>query len=40
MKQIQNNQKTIEKSKPAYGFLKSQEKNLRTKSLVTFAKSL
>jgi hypothetical protein len=31
MKQIQNSQKSIRKSIPAYGFLKSQEKNLRTK---------
>jgi hypothetical protein len=36
MKHNQNNQKSI----PAYGFKKSQEKNPRTKSLVTFAKGL
>jgi hypothetical protein len=40
MKQIQNNQKSIGKIKPAYGFSKSQEKNPQTKSLETFAKSL
>jgi hypothetical protein len=40
MKQIQNSQKSIGKSIPAYGFLKSQEKNPRTKILETFAKSL
>jgi hypothetical protein len=39
MKQIQYNQKSIGKSIPAYGFKKSQEKNLQTKSLI-FAKSL
>ncbi len=39
MKQIQNSQKSIEKSMTAYGFLKSQEKNPRTKGLETFAKS-
>jgi hypothetical protein len=33
MKQIQNCQKSIVKSIPAYGFLKSQEKNMRTKNL-------
>jgi hypothetical protein len=37
---IQSNQKSKGKSTPAYGFLKSQEKNLRTKSLDTFAKCL
>jgi hypothetical protein len=31
MKQIQNSQKSTRKSIPAYGFLKSQETNLRTK---------
>jgi hypothetical protein len=36
MKQIPNSQKSI----LAYGFLKSQEKNPRTKSLETSAKSL
>jgi hypothetical protein len=34
------NQKSVGKSIPAYGFKKSQEKNSRTKSLKTFAKSL
>jgi hypothetical protein len=38
MKHIQNNQKSIVKSIPAYGFKKLQEKILRTKSLETFAK--
>jgi hypothetical protein len=33
MKQIQNKQKSTGKSKPAHGFYKSEEKNLRTKSL-------
>jgi hypothetical protein len=33
MKQIQNRQKSIGKSIPAYGFLKSREKNARTKNL-------
>jgi hypothetical protein len=28
MKEIQNNQKSIGKSTPAYGFLKSQEKKI------------
>jgi hypothetical protein len=40
MKQIQNNQKSIGKPIPAYGFKKFQEKNPRTRSLETFAKSL
>jgi hypothetical protein len=42
MKHIQNDQKSIGKSipLPAYGFKKSQEKNLPTKSLETFAKRL
>jgi hypothetical protein len=41
MKHIQNNQKSIGKSIPAYGFSKSQEKNNpQTKSLETFAKCL
>jgi hypothetical protein len=31
MKHIKNNQKSTGKSKPACGFLKSQEKNPRTK---------
>jgi hypothetical protein len=38
MKQIQNNQKSIGNSIPAYGFYKSQEKNPQTKSLDNFAK--
>jgi hypothetical protein len=33
MKHIQNNQTSIRKSIPAYGFKKSQEKILRAKSL-------
>jgi hypothetical protein len=33
MKHIQNNQKSIGKSISAYGFEKSQEKNLRIRSL-------
>jgi hypothetical protein len=37
MKQIQSSQKSKGKSIPAYGFLKSQEKNLQTESLETFA---
>ncbi len=40
MKHIQNSQKSIGKSIPDYGFIKSQEKNPRTKSLETFAKCL
>jgi hypothetical protein len=40
MKQIQNSQKSIGKSIPAYGFKKSQEKNPQTRNLETFAKSL
>ncbi len=40
MKQIQNCQKSIGKSIQAYGFLKSREKNARTKNLKTFAKPL
>jgi hypothetical protein len=32
MKHIQNNQKSVGKSMPAYEFENSQEKNLRTKS--------
>jgi hypothetical protein len=39
MKQIQNSQKSIGKSMPAYKFYNSQEKNPRTKCLKTFAKS-
>jgi len=34
MKHIQNNQKSIGKTIPAYGFLKSQERNLHTKRLL------
>ncbi len=37
MKHIQNNQKSIGKSIPAYGFKKSEEKDPRTKSFMTFA---
>jgi hypothetical protein len=40
MKHIQNNQKSIGKSIPAYGFYKFPEKNPGTKSLEAFAKSL
>jgi hypothetical protein len=40
MKHIQNNQKSIGKSLPAYGVLNSQEKNLLTKSLKSIAKCL
>ncbi len=39
MRQIQNNQKSVEKFIPAYGFYISQEKN-QNKSLKTFAKCL
>jgi hypothetical protein len=39
-KQIQNNQKSIGKSMPTYGFLESQEKNPQTKSLETYSQSL
>jgi hypothetical protein len=39
-KQIQNSQKSIGKSIPASGFLKLQEKNARTRSHETVAKSL
>jgi hypothetical protein len=38
MKHIQNNQKSIGKSIPAYELKKSQEKDQQTKSLETFAK--
>ncbi len=40
MKQIQNSQKSIGKSIPAYGFLKSWEKNVQTKNHEAFAKPL
>ncbi len=40
MKKIQNNQKSKGKSIPAHGFWKSQEKNLRTKSLEAYTKFL
>jgi hypothetical protein len=38
MEYIQNNQKSVGKSIPAYSYKKSQEKNPGTKSLETFTK--